>query len=99
MGCECDRCSGKPGLGPITAGSKVVVTKGCADRLVRSGTVAIVKKVEAMGADYNHAAKVVLALSHFRSVVFYARHPNRLSDPEISMNDGNPLHKIKVRRA
>ncbi len=34
-----------------------------------------------------------------RVLSFSARHVNRLSDPIVRMNDGNPLHTIEVRRA
>jgi len=30
-------------------------------------------------------------------VALYARHPNRLADPVVSLNDGNPGRKIQVR--
>lgn len=88
---------------PITAGTRVRIEKGCNAREVVKGTTALVKAVEALGAEYSHSVRVQLQfLNGFgagRVISFYARHPNRLADAVISMNDGNPTHRIEVRRA
>lgn len=89
---------------PITAGIKVVIAKGCKAREITKGTKVDVVAVVPMGADYGHCVKVVLAVPAkrmglpARHVAFYARHVNRLADDTIGMNDGNPLHRIEVRR-
>jgi hypothetical protein len=90
-------------LPAIDTGSRVRIEKGCAARQVTKGTTAVVRAVEALGAEYSHSVKVTLQFVNGfgagRVISFYARHPNRLSDAVISMNDGNPTHRIEVRRA
>jgi hypothetical protein len=83
---------------PITPGTRIVIEKGCRARDVVKGQRATVETVTALGADYGHSVKVQLRIGT-RLVGFHARHMNRLSDFYVSMNDGNPLHKIIVRRA
>ncbi len=86
----------------LTVGMRVRIEKGCVAREVVKGTDAEIADVKPMGADYGHCVRVQL---HFlngykagKSIAFFARHANRLSDAIISMNDGNPLHKIELRR-
>jgi hypothetical protein len=88
----------------LTAGMNIVVTKGCDARNVRKGMNA---KVLEVTEGERREAKVRIEFptrwSESRGVtgstlVFYARHVNRLSDPVVGMNDGNPLHRIEVRR-
>ena len=85
----------------ITAGSKVRIEKGCNARNVAKGTSATVESVTPLGPEYSHAARVVLKMRNgFRSgqiVTFYARHPNRLGDPIVNLNDGNPRNTIQIR--
>lgn len=85
----------------ISVGSKVKIEKGCKARDVSKGASAKVMSVEKMGADYSHAVKVTLFfLNTFlsgKTLTFYARHENRLADPVVNLNDGNPLHTIQVR--
>ena len=92
----------KPTYAPLTAGSKVKVEKGCAERGVAKNVSAEVVSVTLLGAEYGHQVKVVLrflnGFSSGKSIVLYARHENRLSDAVINLNDGNPLHKVKVVR-
>ncbi len=83
----------------ITAGTRVIVLKGCRARDVQKGSGATVRSVTALGADYSHSVKVVLEFVNGRVLAFYARHTNRLSDSVVNLNDGNPLHKIEIRQA
>lgn len=84
----------------LAVGSKVRITKGCTARSVTKGATAVVKAVEPLGAEYGHQVKVSLYfLNSFASgttMAFYARHPNRLADPEVRLNDGNPNHTVIV---
>lgn len=83
----------------IIAGTVVTIAKGCKARSVTKGTRAHVNSVTALGADYGHAVRVVLAFGGGTRVLsFYARHANRLADPIVRLNDGNPLHVIEVVR-
>lgn len=87
---------------PLTVSTRVIITKGCKSRGVTKGATAVVKAVEPLGAEYAHNVRVTLYfLNSFMSgktVSFYARHPNRLGDVFVSMNDGRPEHRIEVRR-
>lgn len=89
----------------LTAGTKIVIAKGCNARQVAKGTKAVVSAVVALGAEYGHMVKVVIAFPAARmglperNIAFYVRHTNRLADAVIGMNDGNPSHRIEVRRA
>jgi len=86
---------------PVTVGSKVKIEKGCRARDVSKGATAKVMSVEKMGAEYSHSVRVTLFfLNTFiagKTLVFYARHENRLADAVINLNDGNPSHSIQVR--
>jgi hypothetical protein len=87
----------------INAGSRVRIAKGCKAREIRKGVTAFVQAVEPLGAAFGHEVRVTLKLLNGfgagRVVNFYARHTNRLSDPTVRLNDGNPLHVIEVSRA
>ncbi len=87
----------------LTTSTRVVIQKGCAARSVIKGTSAVLTTVEALGAEYSHSVRVSLqflnGIGAGRTISFYARHMNRLSDPIVRMNDGNPFHVIEVRRA
>jgi hypothetical protein len=87
----------------ITVGTRVRIEKGCKARGVNKGVSAKISAIEPMGADYGHCVKVALyLLNGFKSgktVVFFARHANRLNDAVVNMNDGNPSHTIAVRRS
>jgi hypothetical protein len=82
----------------LTAGSHAVVVKGCKSRNIRRGDRVFVKSVVPLGPEYSHQVMVSFTDSNGRSLVFYARHPNRLKDPVVNLNDGNPLHLIKLRK-
>jgi hypothetical protein len=84
---------------PITTNTMVVVTKGCKARGITKGVRARAVVVEALGAEGGHMVKVLLAFASGRKVAFYARHPNRMADTEVGMNDGDPTHRITIRRA
>jgi hypothetical protein len=92
-----------PALPALTAGARVRIEKGCNGRDVVKGTTAQIKSITPLGADYSHKVQVVLYFLNGRlsgkTVVFYARHTNRLSDVFVAMNDGRPEHRIEVRRA
>jgi hypothetical protein len=87
----------------LTPGTRVRIEKGCKARDVVKGTRAIVTAVEAMGADYSHSVRVTFKfLNSFKageSMSFYARSVNRLRDPIVRMNDGNPTNTIEMSRA
>lgn len=87
----------------LAVGTRVRIEKGCKARSLDKGTTAQVTAIEPMGADYGHCVRVQFTmLNGFKagkSFSFYARHVNRLSDPIIRMNDGNPSHTIEIRRA
>lgn len=87
----------------LTVGARVRIEKGCAAREIAKNVSAKVAAIEPMGSDYGHCVKVSLFLLNGfkagKTVAFYARHMNRLSDAVVTMNDGNPSHTIAVRRA
>jgi hypothetical protein len=89
-------------LPALTIGVRVRIEKGCKARDVNKGVTAVVKGVEALGAEYSHSVRVQLQLLNGfgagRVITFFARHANRLSDAVIRMNDGNPTHTIEVVR-
>jgi hypothetical protein len=78
----------------LAVGARVKIDKGCSAK---------VTEIAPMGAEYSHCVRVVLAMSNGfkagKTFAFYARHPNRLGDIVIRMNDGNPLHVIEIVRA
>jgi hypothetical protein len=90
-------------LNAITVGDRLVLTKGCKARGLDKGITVRVESAEPMGAEYSHCARVVLKpLNGFKAgktFVLFARHANRLADPIIRLNDGNPSNTIEVRRA
>lgn len=87
----------------LSVGNKVRVEKGCKARGITKGSTAQIKEITPLGAEYGYMVKVTINfLNSFaagKTFAFYARHINRLSDTFINMNDGNPLHKITVRKA
>ena len=74
---------------------KVRILKGCRARNVSIGA-ATVLSVQLQGAEYGHSVRVVMHMPNNVNQVWYARHVNRLSDAVVNLNDGNPLHMIKV---
>lgn len=85
-------------LPALTTGNRVRIVKGCQAREVTKGSTATVM-VAPLGKEYGYSVRVTLTFPNGRVLSFYARHPNRLSDDVIRMNDGNPLNTIEVNRA
>lgn len=84
---------------PLVAGSKVTVTKGCVYLGITKGTRAeVVNVIEGEG----RSARVILhLLSGFKSgktIGLWTRHINRVSDPIVSLHNGDPFNKIQLRR-
>ena len=86
----------------LTTGDRVIIEKGCAARGVAKGTTAQIINVIELGADYTHSVAVrfqmLNGMKSGKVFTFYARHINRLADGFVNLNDGNPLHKIVIRR-
>lgn len=86
----------------LAVGTRVRIEKGCTARGVAKGVTAYITDVTPLGADYSYSVRVTLKLlngfSSGKSVSFFASHPNRLADAVVSMNDGNPTHRIQVVR-
>ena len=89
----------------LTTGTRVRIVKGCQARDIVKDSTAIVD-IRPLGKEYGYSVKVTLTFVSGPSLVykgrvvsFYARHPNRLSDDVVRLNDGNPLHTIEVRLA
>lgn len=86
---------------PITTLTCVKIVKGCKARNLNKGTSWQVASVEPLGADYSYAVRVTMRrLNGFgpHVVSLYARHPNRLADASIRLNDGRPEHSIEIVR-
>ncbi len=79
----------------LTEGTRIRVIKGCNARSVSKNDTATVTHIENLGADYGHFVKVTLRF-HTCTQSWYVRHQNRLSDIQVSLNDGNPLHKLVI---
>ena len=86
----------------ITTGSRVKLSKGCKARGWTKGALAVVKSVEPLGAEHSHMVRVAIqflnTFSAGKTVCVYARHVNRLSDAEVSLNDGSPENQIRIVR-
>lgn len=80
----------------LDANTKVVVTKGCPARDVRKGDRMLV--VEVIVGE-RRSARVRLQRANGSVISFYAQHINRLTEATVGMSDGNPMHRIEVRRA
>lgn len=84
---------------PLTVGTIVRIVKGCLARGLRKGFTCRLEVVQPMGRDYSHMVKIRLCvLDTGKAYGFWARHVNRLTDPVVALNDGNPNHKIQVRK-
>lgn len=81
----------------IAIGSKIVIEKGCRDRNIAAHQKATVHVIQELGREYSHQVGVTMSFVNGRTVTFYARHRNRLADPIVNLNDGNPMHTLKVR--
>jgi hypothetical protein len=84
----------------LTAGTKLVVTKGSPARSIYKGEIMFVHGVELLPATHANAVKLSLLIpSSDRTVTFYAKHVGQLHDAEVSLQALDPGQKIKVRRA
>lgn len=85
----------------LAVGDHIKILKGCKARSITKNAIAKIVAIEALGADYSHSVRVFFRFQTSflsgKTVSFYARHINRLSDAVINLNDGNPLHTIQVR--
>jgi hypothetical protein len=85
----------------LAVSDRVIVVQGCRARGISKGSTARVAKIEELGAEFGHSVRVTLQyLNGFeggRIIAWYARHRNRLSDPVILMNDGDPTHKTRIQ--
>jgi len=85
---------------PLAPGARVRVSSGCRARGVEKGDWGTVESIQELGADYGYSVKLTIQWSLGRgSRVWFVRHANRLGDLEISANDGNPSHKLRLERA
>ena len=86
----------------LNINDRVRVVKGCNARGVQKGVTMVVRNIKPLGADYSHSVHVSLehinGPKHNTLQAWYARHINRLNDETINLNDGNPLHAIKIRK-
>lgn len=84
----------------IVVGSKVRVEKGCKSLGITKGSMAEVIETNELGPDYSHSVRVTLRFINFinfkKDINLYARHPNRLSDAFVNLNNGDPTKKITV---
>lgn len=87
----------------LSANTRVKIEKGCKARGIEKGCTALVTAIEPMGAEFSHMVRVSFRmLNGFKAgsvFSFWARHQNRLADPVVRMNDGNPSHTIEIRSA
>lgn len=79
----------------LTINTQVRILKGCENREIRKGQLAKVLEVK---EGERRSASVLFEFMSGRKVRFYVQHVNRLSDTEVSLNDGNPCHRIVVGR-
>lgn len=78
----------------ITANTKVVITKGLKARNITKGQKAIVAGVTELE---RRSVRVTLQFNDGRRVSFYGQHVNRLGDPEVKLNTGDPTQKIALK--
>lgn len=81
----------------IQTGDLVKVVKGCKARDVSIRSSWLVETI----TTFEGSPRLLLRQMNtpgVRRLAWYARHVNRLSDPVVNLNDGNPFHKIQVRK-
>ncbi len=84
----------------LTAGTRLMVTKGSPARSIYKGETMLVYAVELLPATHANAVKLsLLILSSDRTVTFYATNAGQLHDAEVSLQALDPTQKIRVRRA
>ena len=85
----------------INVDSKIAIVKGCKALDISKGVIARVVSIEPMGAEYSHQVRVTFRfLNGFRAgktCVLWARHPNRLADLTVNLNNGNPCNIVQIR--
>lgn len=85
----------------LEVGARCVVTKGNKAFAVAKNVTVTILDVQELGADYSHQVRVrfrtLNGMGAGKVYAFYARHINRLSDPVVNLNSGNPLHAIQLR--
>jgi len=84
---------GKETQPAITAGTKLVVVKGCKALNVVKWEKAEVVRIECLGAEYSHSVKIIVKIKR-KNHVLYVKHFNRLSDLIIRMHNINPRNII-----
>lgn len=78
----------------LAAGSKFKVTAGSTGLGIPKGSGGIVRAVEVGPAG---SVKVVLWLARTgKERVLWARHVNRLADPEVKLTNGDPYKAIRI---
>lgn len=86
-------------LSAIEPGALLVVEKGCSARGIRKGMRVTVRKVYQPWLGET-AVRVALQVNQeLFHVAFYVRSPAYLRRELVAMNDGNPAHRIVLRRA
>jgi len=81
----------------IQIGSKVKITKGCKQRNIKKGMICTILDIKDLGAEGSYFVNIKFRTPDNKVIGFYMRYMKRLSDPEISLNDGNPFNKIEMK--
>jgi len=81
----------------VKTGDYVRVIKGNRTLGVIKNDTLRVETVTPLGGEYGHSVRLVLGTKTKRLVLF-ARHWNRLADPIINLNTGNPLVTVKIHK-
>lgn len=81
----------------ITAGTKVLVEKGCKALGITKRSTAQIRSVVELGSEHSHAVRVEMHfLNSGKTFHLYTRHINRLVYTFVNLDDGNITHKIIV---
>lgn len=75
----------------------MIVKKGCADLGIKKGMLAEIVSVEPMGLEFSNSARVKVRIGR-REYTLWARHANRVQDPEFNLNNGSPELNIRIAR-
>ena len=79
----------------IKAGTQVKVVSGNRYLGLAKGAILTITEVIPLGADFSHQVKVRFTHRGIKGSLA-ARHINRLSDPVLNLNNGDPTRKIQV---
>jgi hypothetical protein len=86
----------------LKVGTRVRIVKGCKARSVTKGATAMITRISEMGPEYGYSVAISFKFQNSflagKTLVFYARHPNRLDDAIVNLNDGRPEHKIQIQK-